>query len=159
MSRRSGIWARYPHSPSLRSPSGILRELTFSTECMSPQRANSTEKSPVEEKGSVDIHDSGSSQGGDDQSPALGYTTPKMARKPTLPYAWQMVMIVLTCLCTCAYARPLDLLLWLTSRYLQSETTGRMYVHCGGIFCVLGLTYPSSSGSHCVSAWCRQSCQ
>ena len=99
---------------------------------MSLQRADSTEKSPDEEKASIDAHDSGCSQGRDDHSPALGHTTPKMTRKPTLPYAWQAVMIVLTCLCNCAYVKPLDLLLWLMNPYLQSETTGRTYVHLGG---------------------------
>ena len=54
---------------------------------MSLQRADSTEKSPDEEKASIDAHDSGCSQGRDDHSPALGHTTPKMTRKPTLPYA------------------------------------------------------------------------
>ncbi|KAI0742862.1 MFS general substrate transporter [Daedaleopsis nitida] len=45
------------------------------------------------------MRDNGSSQGGDD-APALGYTMPKQAMKPRLPFGWQLVMIVLTCLCT-----------------------------------------------------------
>ncbi|KAI0369350.1 MFS general substrate transporter [Pilatotrama ljubarskyi] len=67
---------------------------------MSFQRQSSVEKSAVDEKekSSVDMKDSSSSQG-EEQSPALSYA-PAESSKPKLPYSWQLVMIVLTCLCT-----------------------------------------------------------
>ncbi|RPD77185.1 MFS general substrate transporter [Lentinus tigrinus ALCF2SS1-7] len=66
---------------------------------MSLQRELSVEKPPIEEKASVDVHDSSSSQGDTEQA-ALAYAAQKAAPKAKLPYAWQLVMIVLTCLCT-----------------------------------------------------------
>ncbi|TFK82833.1 MFS general substrate transporter [Polyporus arcularius HHB13444] len=66
---------------------------------MSLQREYSVEKSPTEEKTSVDVHDSGSSQGEAEQT-ALAYAAAKGAPKAKLPYSWQLVMIVLVCLCT-----------------------------------------------------------
>ena len=70
---------------------------------MTVQRQSSVEKSVVDEKekSSVDMKDSGSAQG-ELQSPALSYK-PGSPSKPKLPYSWQLVMIVLTCLCTCTF--------------------------------------------------------
>ncbi|KAI0331369.1 MFS general substrate transporter [Cubamyces sp. BRFM 1775] len=67
---------------------------------MTVQRQNSVEKSVVDEKekSSVDMKDNGSAQG-ELQSPALSYK-PGPPSKPKLPYSWQLVMIVLTCMCT-----------------------------------------------------------
>ncbi|KAH9886734.1 MFS general substrate transporter [Cubamyces lactineus] len=67
---------------------------------MTVQRQSSVEKPVVDEKeqSSVDIKDTGSAQG-ELQSPALSYK-PGSPSKPKLPYSWQLVMIVLTCLCT-----------------------------------------------------------
>ena len=67
--------------------------------------SNTGKSSPAvvdeKEKTSVDVHDGGSSQG--EQAPVLGYSTPGLAPKPRLPYGWQLAVIILTCLCTCAY--------------------------------------------------------
>ncbi|KAH9920859.1 MFS general substrate transporter [Epithele typhae] len=64
---------------------------------MSLKRGGSSEKTPVElqDKSSVD-----GSHSADGQTPALGYTPPARTTKPRLPYTWQLVMIILTCLCT-----------------------------------------------------------
>lgn len=69
---------------------------------MSLLRENSVEKSPVEEKASLEEHDSSSSQGDAEQT-ALGYGTRKVTPKAKLPYGWQLLMVVLTCLCTCRF--------------------------------------------------------
>ncbi|KAI0673172.1 MFS general substrate transporter [Trametes maxima] len=67
---------------------------------MSLQRQNSVEKAPIDEreKTSVDVKDDGSSRG-EGRSPALPYDSDSPS-KPKLPYYWQLVMVVLTCLCT-----------------------------------------------------------
>ena len=52
-------------------------------------RENSVEKSPVEEKASLEEHDSSSSQGDAEQT-ALGYGTRKVTPKAKLPYGWQL---------------------------------------------------------------------
>ncbi|EMD35156.1 hypothetical protein CERSUDRAFT_85860 [Gelatoporia subvermispora B] len=61
------------------------------------ERSSSTEKSPVEEKVSYDHQDKGSSHT-DEQ--ILPYSPSTTSTKPKLPIAWQVVIIVLTCLCT-----------------------------------------------------------
>ncbi|KAI8996319.1 MFS general substrate transporter [Trametes punicea] len=67
---------------------------------MSAQRHSDLDKVSIDqnEKSLVDVKDGGSSNG-EPQSPALSYS-PSSPSKPRLPYSWQLVMIVLTCLCT-----------------------------------------------------------
>ena len=92
------MYERTRRSPSLHPPGTPIPPPALTSRRMSTKRANSSdEKSPVEtsEKSSVD-----GSRAGDEQPPALNYAA---STKPKLPYSWQLVMIVLTCLCTCAY--------------------------------------------------------
>lgn len=64
---------------------------------MSIERTTSAEKSPIDEKGSYEVREASSPQPSDEVS-RLPSAAPA---KRTLPYGWQLLMIILTCLCTC----------------------------------------------------------
>ncbi|PIL26007.1 MFS general substrate transporter [Ganoderma sinense ZZ0214-1] len=68
---------------------------------MSPKDpVGSGKDSPVmDEKEQASIEMKGGSSHGE-QSPVLGYSTPALSPRPKLPYAWQLAVIILTCLCT-----------------------------------------------------------
>lgn len=64
---------------------------------MTTSRSNSIGKDEIEEKSSYSPREEFS--GSPDNAKSLSYSgSPKPGR---LPIAWQLVMIVLTCLCTC----------------------------------------------------------
>ncbi|KIP02537.1 hypothetical protein PHLGIDRAFT_290895 [Phlebiopsis gigantea 11061_1 CR5-6] len=63
---------------------------------MSIEHTTSAEKSPVDEKGSYQVRESSSPQPSDEVA-RLPSAAPA---KRTLPYGWQLLMIILTCLCT-----------------------------------------------------------
>ena len=66
---------------------------------MSNAHTTSAEKSPGDEKGSYEVHEAASPQPSEELArlPSAG------SAKRTLPYGWQLAMIILTCLCTCEF--------------------------------------------------------
>ena len=62
-------------------------------------QTGSVEKSPIDEKASYELNEVAASPTHDSASQGSNETPPK--RK--LPYAWQLVMIFMTCMCTCEY--------------------------------------------------------
>ena len=70
---------------------------------MATSRSERDEKTPVEEKSSFERRESSTGSPSQEQTLAYG-PTKRAAPKARLPYTWQLVVIVLTCLCTCKCA-------------------------------------------------------
>lgn len=68
---------------------------------MASSQIRSVEKSPVDEKTSYELNEESVAQLDASTSRGSGGTSPTKRR---LPYAWQLAMIFLTCMCTCKSA-------------------------------------------------------